>query len=68
MVTTIRPSSAGANKRSKLGKYVVGLAASSLLEGEAHDDQIIVSPYTKTRIQDLFEMATIRINKEIKRI
>jgi hypothetical protein len=46
----------------------VGLAASSLLEGEAHDDQIIVSPYTKTRIQDLFEMATIRINKEIKRI
>jgi adenylate cyclase len=38
----------------------------SKLEVEAHDDQIIVSPYTKTRIQDLFETTTIRINKEIK--
>jgi adenylate cyclase len=38
----------------------------SKLEGQAHDGQIIVSPYTKTRIQDLFEMTTISIDKQIR--
>jgi class 3 adenylate cyclase len=38
----------------------------SKLEGQAHDGQIIVSPYTKTRIQDLFEMTTVSIDKQIR--
>ena len=66
------PNSEGPNKNIDLkcgintGPVLVGLILTGERDQFTTIGQIIVSPDTKTRIQDLFDMVAISIDKQIK--